>query len=266
LVVAATEADAASSPLCELLHGATSAVESVLFLAPPTDEEVAAYVAWRLSQCDVRTQFSDDACRLISHFAQGRFNLVNALCQLTLRDHQRQPVATIDTAMVKRAAVSFAALQEKAAKSARRGPKKVGADDSADGSPAETRHDRLIVSENRTVVKQVALTGRLVIGRSQDSDLCLPSKFVSRFHAAILPAADGHYFVVNLNSRNGVLVNRTFVSQSALHHGDLLDIGPFRIKVELNEATTAELDAELDDTDRMPAPTFALTPISAVKR
>jgi hypothetical protein len=46
----------------------------------------------------------------------------------------------------------------------------------------------------------------------------------------------------------------------------LLDIGPFRIKVELNEATTTELDAELDDTDRMPAPTFALTPINAVKR
>lgn len=267
LVVVGTEVDASRSPLGELLHeSTTSAIEAVHFLSSPTDHDIAGYVEWRLSQFEFPNHFSEDACRLINCLTQGRFGFVNILCQLVLMEHQREPVDVIDAGMVKRAAASLAALKDNSAKSDTLELKQL----TEDGRPAESAAGRLVVSCNGAVVSEIALRGRLLIGRSKDNDLHLPSRFLSRHHAAILPTPEGHYYIVDLNSSNGVLINGKLVNRSVLYDRDVVGVGPFRLKVRLsevpaNEATLPDVEP-LDETEMMPIPAYSESPVRIVKR
>jgi len=70
---------------------------------------------------------------------------------------------------------------------------------------------------------------RIMIGRSEDSDLHLNSEFVSRHHALIFCAEQGLY-IEDLNSSNGTLVNSKTVTRCDLQIGDIVTIGDFQIK------------------------------------
>ncbi|MBX3399403.1 MAG: FHA domain-containing protein [Gemmataceae bacterium] len=66
--------------------------------------------------------------------------------------------------------------------------------------------------------------GRYVIGRGSDCDLILPSERASRRHAA-LEVADGTATLVDLDSRNGTLVDGEPTERSMLRHGSVIEIG-----------------------------------------
>ncbi len=70
---------------------------------------------------------------------------------------------------------------------------------------------------------------RIMIGRSEDSELRLKSEFVSRHHALIVCADDGLY-IEDLNSFNGTLVNSEKISRRKLQLDDTIMIGKFEIK------------------------------------
>ncbi len=70
---------------------------------------------------------------------------------------------------------------------------------------------------------------RLMIGRSEDSELCLRSEFVSRHHALIVCADDGLY-IEDLNSFNGTIVNSKKISRQKVKPGDTIMIGKFEIR------------------------------------
>jgi hypothetical protein len=70
---------------------------------------------------------------------------------------------------------------------------------------------------------------RIMIGRSEDSELRLNSEFVSRHHALIFCTDDGHC-IENLNSFNGTLVNSKTITRCDLHVGDIVTIGDFEIR------------------------------------
>ncbi len=72
---------------------------------------------------------------------------------------------------------------------------------------------------------------RLMIGRSEDSDLRLNSKFVSRHHALILCSSGGQC-IEDLNSSNGTIVNDEKVIRCELQRGDVITIGDFEIEAE----------------------------------
>lgn len=65
-------------------------------------------------------------------------------------------------------------------------------------------------------------------GRHPDSDIFLDDITVSRRHAEITRMPDG-YSVRDAGSLNGTYVNRDRVDESALHNGDELQIGKFRL-------------------------------------
>jgi hypothetical protein len=67
------------------------------------------------------------------------------------------------------------------------------------------------------------------IGRLADNDLVLRDPSVSRHHAEIRRQRDGHFQVLDLESMNGVLVNGQRVRESALAHGDTLEVGDVRM-------------------------------------
>jgi pSer/pThr/pTyr-binding forkhead associated (FHA) protein len=67
------------------------------------------------------------------------------------------------------------------------------------------------------------------LGRHPDSDVYLDDITVSRRHVEV-ERIDADYVARDVNSLNGTYVNRTRIeSDTALHHGDELQVGKFRL-------------------------------------
>jgi pSer/pThr/pTyr-binding forkhead associated (FHA) protein len=95
----------------------------------------------------------------------------------------------------------------------------------------------IVVSRNGKIVTRIALGQRTLIGRSEHNDICLPSPYLSRHHAVVVGTPEG-YYLVDLNSVNGVLLNGQRVERAVLCDEDVLGMGPFRLKVQAPESLT----------------------------
>src|SRR5262245_19562284 len=81
----------------------------------------------------------------------------------------------------------------------------------------------------------------LRIGRALDNDIVLNHAIVSRHHAQVeLRGRDA--WVTDLNSRNGVFVNRLRVKEEQLGDGDVIQVGPFEFNYEDRAAQSVVLD------------------------
>ena len=73
---------------------------------------------------------------------------------------------------------------------------------------------------------------RIVIGRGRKADLSLAEATISRAHAAV--GFDGSsFFVEDLESTNGTLVNGAPIVKQQLKHDDEIQMGKLRIGVTL---------------------------------
>jgi len=93
---------------------------------------------------------------------------------------------------------------------------------------------KLVVFRGDAVESEVPLSeGTLRIGRDAQNDLVLddPTSGVSRFHAEIR-AAGGIYTIVDLNSRNGLWVNRRRVENAVLRLGIPVTMGAYELVLE----------------------------------
>jgi hypothetical protein len=68
------------------------------------------------------------------------------------------------------------------------------------------------------------------IGRSPENHLVLDFPFMSKRHLKIELSEDGFFYVFDLNSTNGTLLNNIRISTSKLQSGDILSIGLVDIK------------------------------------
>jgi pSer/pThr/pTyr-binding forkhead associated (FHA) protein len=73
---------------------------------------------------------------------------------------------------------------------------------------------------------------RIVIGRGRKADLVLAEATISRVHAAVGFDADG-FFIEDLGSTNGTLVNGAPVGRQPLKNDDEIQMGRLRIGVRL---------------------------------
>jgi pSer/pThr/pTyr-binding forkhead associated (FHA) protein len=73
---------------------------------------------------------------------------------------------------------------------------------------------------------------RIVIGRGRKADLALAEVTISRAHAAVGFDADG-FFVEDLGSTNGTLVNGACVARQVLKNDDEIQMGKLRLGVTL---------------------------------
>jgi type II secretory pathway predicted ATPase ExeA len=264
LVVVGRDEDATRSPLFDLLHdGAMSAVEAVHYVSAPSDEDVRAYVEWRFMQSSLPSPFTADACSALNSLTQGRWSLINILCQVALVAQQRESVDVVDALLVQQAAASLAALKPNSPSTG----DTVRTRQLVDEAPPPS--DRLVVSCSGEIVKTIALQSRLLIGRDADNDLQLPGRFMSRHHAAVMPTAEGHFYIIDFASANGVRVNRRRVNRCLLRDGDVIEVGQFRIKVEIPARPVTDLPFMLPDTsgetDLIPVPSGELPVVRAVK-
>lgn len=83
--------------------------------------------------------------------------------------------------------------------------------------------------------------GTLTIGRQLDNVIVLNHAIVSRHHACI-EMRGRETWVRDLDSRNGVFVNRLRVREERLRDGDVVTIGPFDLRYDQRAAQNIVLD------------------------
>jgi len=75
------------------------------------------------------------------------------------------------------------------------------------------------------------LKGKLTVGRTEGNDLVLNHPSVSRRHARFDPR-DGHWWIVDLKSTNGVKVNGNLVAEAQVNPGDRILIGSVQLELK----------------------------------
>jgi len=88
---------------------------------------------------------------------------------------------------------------------------------------------------------------RIVIGRSRSADVQLPHAAVSAVHASIREQ-DAGYVIVDEGSTNGTRVNEALVvpqRPKTLHKHDLLDLGGYRLTVDVGVPVSQTMSARL---------------------
>ena len=112
---------------------------------------------------------------------------------------------------------------------------------------------RLIVTRSAKTIQDVQLVGtRVLIGRSELSDILIDDQFVSKQHALLI-WNDESVVLIDLNSSNGTYVNSRRIKTRVLRHNDVISLGDHRIKLDFARAgsRTDFDDAELADTAKM---------------
>lgn len=100
----------------------------------------------------------------------------------------------------------------------------------------------LLLLEGGKVARQYMLgKDRCVLGRAEDADLTLSGSDVSRHHASVR-FQDGKYFIEDLTSTNGTLVNGRAIAQHSLKPGDEISIGEHTIIFDDGTSTLFNLD------------------------
>lgn len=88
---------------------------------------------------------------------------------------------------------------------------------------------RISVRNPKGEEHEIVLSGPLYMGRHRDCDVILADTKVSRRHIRLIPV--GHSYVVeDLGSANGTFVNGARAERRILANGDVVEVGPFRIR------------------------------------
>jgi pSer/pThr/pTyr-binding forkhead associated (FHA) protein/tetratricopeptide (TPR) repeat protein len=68
------------------------------------------------------------------------------------------------------------------------------------------------------------------IGRTEDNDISLDHRSLSRTHAKLVREDSGEWRIIDMQSANGMAVNGESYAQSSLAHGDLLELGHVKLR------------------------------------
>lgn len=95
---------------------------------------------------------------------------------------------------------------------------------------------KIILTLDNTYLSEYPLIkARTSIGRRPNNEVHLDNLAVSGEHAAIVKMG-GDYFVEDLESTNGTLVNGEAIKKHLLQHDDVIELGKYRLKY-VNDAT-----------------------------
>jgi general secretion pathway protein A len=195
-------------------------------LAPPSQPELVDYVEWRLGRFEMNNLVTPVASQMIARLSGGRYAAVDVLCQMSLLLLRQLSLERVDARVARQAIATLVARQ-----SAKLEPAASG-----DGEPRldVPPQGYLVISRGGKILTRVTLGQRTLIGRSEHNDICLPSPYLSRHHSVIVGTPEG-YYVVDLNSVNGLSLNGRLIQRAVLGDQDMLVIGPFRLKVQIPE-------------------------------
>ena len=111
---------------------------------------------------------------------------------------------------------------------------------------------KIIAQKNQEKPVETQVSGKtILIGRSHQNDVVLKDPRISRRHAQIF-LHEGQWYLEDLNSDNGTLVNGQKISRVTIHSGDFFQIGPFTLQI------LASLN-QMDDISPLTPSTIAAT-------
>ena len=112
--------------------------------------------------------------------------------------------------------------------------------DSEDAGPP-----KLILTLNGDTLREMIMNRpRILIGRSEHNDLCIDSTYISRHHALFVKFGPAT-LLMDLNSKNGTLVNSRRVANQVMINNDIISLGHHRIKfVDPNATERSPLEGE----------------------
>ena len=195
-------------------------------LMPASQDDLVGYLDWRLSRFEMQSFMTRVATEMIARLSGGRYAAADVLCQLSLLSLRQSSIERADARVVRQAVATLVA--RKAAK-LETGPPH-DAEQRLDAPP----QGYIVVSRGGKVLTRITLGQRTLIGRSEHNDVCLASPYLGRHHAVIVGTPEG-YYLVDLNSVNGVMLNGRRVERTVLCDEDVLTVGPFRLKVQVPE-------------------------------
>lgn len=195
-------------------------------LEAPSQDDLVSYVGWRLSRFEMGELVTPEACNTIAQLSGARYAVVNILCQMALLLLRRLELERVDEHVVKQAAAALRDRQTIAHDVTETGEKEPPVEMPPQGY--------LLISRGGKLLNRVTLGPRTLIGRSEHNDVCLPSPYLSRHHAVVIGTPEG-YYVVDLNSVNGLILNGEQVDRAVLCDEDVMSLGPFRMKVQIPE-------------------------------
>jgi general secretion pathway protein A len=196
-------------------------------LSPP---ETSSYIDHRLEVAGSqgRRIFAEDTYSIIFKYTGGVPRLVNTLCDTCLmaafgRDSEVVAMEDLESAIHELQWVEFASRTNRM--------QLLPAIEGAPHVAPETGHAVgriLLASGGKTILERELRPGRIVIGRTQDNDLQIDSKFISRHHCQIVTQIDS-CLIEDLNSTNGIYVKSKRVRRHNLNDGDVVVVGQHEI-------------------------------------
>jgi len=99
---------------------------------------------------------------------------------------------------------------------------------------------RLVVLNTEFAGQEYAcIRTELRIGRTEDNDINLDHRSLSRTHAKLVREDNGEWRVIDLQSANGLTVNGESYAQPVVQHGDVIELGHVSLKfVGAGESST----------------------------
>jgi pSer/pThr/pTyr-binding forkhead associated (FHA) protein len=90
---------------------------------------------------------------------------------------------------------------------------------------------RLVVTNSELKGQEYAcIRTEMKIGRTDDNDIVIDHRSLSRTHAKIVREDNGEWRILDMQSANGLTVNGETYAQSALNNGDVIELGHVKLR------------------------------------
>ena len=146
--------------------------------------------------------------------------------------------------------------------------------DQIEGAPRKKAVAEIDTAEApRLVVLNTDFAGReficnrteMKIGRTDDNDIALDHRSLSRTHCKVVREESGEWRVVDMQSANGLMVNGESYAQVTLRPGDVIELGHVKLKfvgpgdqVSVPSSSTSNITAEGDAAVASKTPLIAI--------
>ncbi len=115
---------------------------------------------------------------------------------------------------------------------------------------AEEAPRLVVVSAELKGQEYACIRTEMKIGRTDDNDIVIDHRSLSRTHAKIVREENGEWRIIDMQSANGLTVNGESYAQAPLNHGDVVELG----HVKLRFVAAGEAVGSLGSMDRSKLP------------